>query len=84
MKENWFDSDRDVVHLSAQSPCGELTLCGFAFDEPASERGGELMIETDEPCTCQDCIEQARFLLPYLKREIRRVGKHDVHAQSRN
>ena len=70
--DNYYDSYRNCVHLS-QPGCGhEYTLCGFAFDEPASEHGVESMVSTDAPCNCSRCLAIAKELSDYLKRELKR------------
>ena len=74
--ENWDDSYRGVVHLgSVGGLADEFTLCGLAFDEPLSEHGGEAMRPSGEPCTCRECATVARAMLPYLKKEVRRIGR---------
>ena len=75
---NLKDSYRGVVHISCVNCGGEHTLCGFAFDEPASEHGAAVMSETNDVCTCSECIDLMRKLLPYLKRESRRIAKRGV------
>lgn len=73
--KNWKDSYRGVVHLGTFGGGGEYTLCGFAYDEPASEHNAEVMVETSDVCTCEHCLLAMRNLLPYLKRESRRIAK---------
>lgn len=72
-KLNWYDSYRGVVHLTSFNQGNEFTLCGLAFDEPSSEHGGERMVYTDKPCTCAECAKMANILLPYLKKEVKRI-----------
>ncbi len=72
---NYLDTYRGVVHINSGECGGECTLCGYAFDEPLSEHGGECMTSTDSPVTCPDCIERAEQLLPMLRRELKRAKK---------
>lgn len=69
---NMFDPYRNVVHLGSPGCGNEYTLCGLAFDEPSSEWGYEPMSIVKTPCTCPECKNMAKELLPYLKREIKR------------
>lgn len=74
-KPHYIEPSTGVVHLKSEMCGGEYTLCGLAFDEPASERGEECMEDSDAPCNCPECIETAKRLLPYLQREMRRLKK---------
>ena len=76
--ENWEDSYRGVVHLGTFGCGGEYTLCGLAYDEPVSEHHAEVMVSTSDVCTCEHCLLAMRNLLPYLKRESRKVEKRGV------
>ena len=75
MKDNWQDTYRGVVHLGYGDNMGETTLCGLTFDEPSVLYGGAYMESTSAPCTCPECIERAKMLLAYLRREMRRVKR---------
>lgn len=72
---NWKDDYRGVVHLSSGACGGEFTLCGYAYDEPSSEHGAEVMRPTTEAVTCEYCISEMRTLLPYLKSESRKLNR---------
>lgn len=72
---NWDDKYRGVVHLGSPYGGFEYTLCGFAYDEPVSEHGGEAMSETDAACTCEECKRIALVIFPFLNKEIRRFDK---------
>ena len=78
---NWEDTYRGVIHLASPGGGYEYTLCGLAWDEPSSEYGADVMEQTSKACTCRDCIGHARFLLPYLKREISRIDKGTYHKE---
>lgn len=71
---NLNDTYRGVIHLGCPQAGGEYTLCGYAFDEPFSEYGAEMMSNTTSPCTCPECIAIAKELLPYLKKELRKIN----------
>lgn len=66
-----------IVHLRLPSDFvgGEYTLCGDSFDRPSTEDGEEEMVDSDEVCTCENCISIAYKLLPYLKAEVKRIKK---------
>ena len=78
---NLNDTYRGVIHLCVPRTGGEYTLCGYAFDEPASEHDAEPMADTTSPCTCPDCIGIAKELLPYLKKEIRKITSKEGGAK---
>ena len=80
-KDNWKDTYRGVVHLSSGAGGWEFTLCGFAFDEPASEYGADAMTPTNAVATCPHCLEIAEWLLPYLKKEMERVSRKEKTKQ---
>lgn len=68
-----------IIHINHPTACGgEFTLCGVAYDEPASERGEPAMVDCDLPANCPECLRDARVLLPILRHELRRAegGKH--------
>lgn len=80
-KENLLDTFRNVVHIGNPTGCGEYTVCGLAFDEPATDHGADRMEDTDLPPTCPDCICDGRRLLETLRRQLRRVSrKEEPHA----
>ena len=63
-----------IVHIKIPIFCGgEYTLCGDAFDRPHTEEGQMTMVESDEVCNCDKCIEIAERLHPILKKELRRI-----------
>lgn len=66
-----------IVHLKMPSDFvgGEYTLCGDSFDRPSTEDVEEVMVDSDEVCTCENCISIAYKLLPYLKVEVKRIKK---------
>lgn len=76
-KENWLDTFRGVVHIGAPVGGGEYTICGLAYDEPASEHDEDAMVETCLPPTCPDCIYEGRILLETLRRQLRRVNRKE-------
>lgn len=74
-KNNWKDTYRGVVHLGMTGGGDEFTLCGLAYDEPASEHGADVMEVTSAVANCHDCISTAMKLMPYLEKEMKRVTK---------
>lgn len=74
-KNNWKDTYRGVVHLGMTGGGDEFTLCGLAYDEPASEHGADVMEMTSAVANCHDCINCAKSLMPYLEKEMKRVTK---------
>lgn len=77
MKDNWLDTFRGVVHIGTPHAGGDYTVCGLAYDEPASEHGADVMEETELPPTCPDCIYYGRNLLGTLRRQLRRVNRKE-------
>jgi hypothetical protein len=77
MKENLKEVGSGIVHLSDSS--GEFTLCGYAFDAPATESefdDDHHMIDTDEVVTCNDCIRIAKSYIKYFRREFRKMERN--------
>ena len=82
---NMKEPSTGVVHLWNGSYCGiaahEYTLCGLAYDEPASERGQKVMIPSKEPCNCPHCYRQAASLIPYLKKQFKRIDPNSLKEE---
>lgn len=71
---NWIEPSTGIVHLHGIGVGGgEDTLCGLMWDEPLSERNEKPMEYTNKKCNCEDCIRIANNLIPYLKKQIRRI-----------
>ena len=77
-KENWLDTYRGVVHIGTPNAGGDYTVCGLAYDEPASEHSADMMEQTDLPPNCPECIYYGRSLLGTLLRQLRRAGKGET------
>jgi len=82
---NFKEPSTGVVHLwngvSGGINAYEFTLCGLAWDTPHVEYGQESMVHTDEPCNCPDCYRIAKTLLPYLKKEFKRIDPDKLTDQ---
>ena len=71
---NLIEPTTGIVHLMMPNSGGEYTLCGDAFDRPLTEDGQESMEDTTKPCNCYRCISAMNLLIPYFRKEKRRVS----------
>jgi hypothetical protein len=71
---NLIEPTTGIVHLMMPNSGGEYTLCGDAFDRPLTEEGQESMQDTTKPCNCYRCISAMNLLMPYFRKEKRRIS----------